>query len=131
MKKNLIKVTIILSMLLLTLIPLSVNAASSGTCGDNVTWTLDDQGTLTISGTGAMGTYNSEVLVPWYKFRNSIKSVKVSDGITYIAFYSFYDCDNLTKVELGNDIKSIGHRAFSYCSKINELYQLPENATKL
>ena len=35
----------------------SVSAATSGTCGDNLTWTLDDAGTLTISGTGAMANY--------------------------------------------------------------------------
>ena len=30
------------------------HAAGSGECGENVTWTLDDTGTLTISGTGEM-----------------------------------------------------------------------------
>ena len=33
---------------------LTASAAESGTCGENLTWTLDDEGTLTISGTGAM-----------------------------------------------------------------------------
>lgn len=28
-----------------------------GTCGKNLTWTLDDNGTLTISGTGDMKDY--------------------------------------------------------------------------
>ena len=39
-------------------------AESSGTCGDNLTWTLNDAGTLTISGTGAMSVYEWET-GPW------------------------------------------------------------------
>ena len=36
----------------------SATIVESGTCGDNLTWTLDDEGTLTISGTGDMFNYN-------------------------------------------------------------------------
>ena len=48
--------------------------ATSGTCGDNLTWTLDDSGTLTISGTGDMWDWetNSE---PWYDYNADISSV--------------------------------------------------------
>ena len=34
------------------------NIYDSGSCGENVTWTLTADGTLTISGTGAMTDYN-------------------------------------------------------------------------
>ena len=53
-------------LLVLTLVPVTARAAevASGTCGDNLTWVLDDQGILTISGTGAMEDYNSWSL-PW------------------------------------------------------------------
>lgn len=43
--------------------------SSDGTCGDNLTWTLDDAGTLTISGTGAMTNYSSSSKAPWYELR--------------------------------------------------------------
>ena len=66
MKTKFLKVTIILSMILLSLLPLSVNAATSGVCGDNLIWTLDDSGTLTISGTGDMADYNTTTTTtPW------------------------------------------------------------------
>ena len=50
MKKKVISLTLVLCMLL-SFMPIIANAATSGTCGDNLTWTLDN-GTLTISGTG-------------------------------------------------------------------------------
>ena len=43
------------------------NAAtvSSGTCGDNLTWTLDDAGTLKISGEGEMTEWGGTLDAPW------------------------------------------------------------------
>ena len=35
----------------------TVASGTFGVDGDNLTWTLDDEGTLTISGTGAMNTW--------------------------------------------------------------------------
>ena len=59
-------------MLLLLLGVLAIGASAAtvaeGTCGadgDNLTWVLDDTGTLTISGTGAMKNYNYYTSVPW------------------------------------------------------------------
>lgn len=45
----------------------------SGTCGESLTWTLDNQGTLTISGNGEMCYWWNEEDVPWYNHRSSIK----------------------------------------------------------
>ena len=59
--KKLLSLLIVLA-LCLSFLPANVFAAStvaSGTCGDNLTWTLDDEGTLTISGTGRMTNYAS------------------------------------------------------------------------
>ena len=58
MKRRLLSLFIAFVMVL-TLIPAATVTAhaetvASGECGDNLTWTLDDQGTLTISGTGKM-----------------------------------------------------------------------------
>jgi hypothetical protein len=47
----------------------SMAFASSGKCGTNLTWTLDSNGTLTISGTGAMKNYENYFNVPWYSNR--------------------------------------------------------------
>jgi outer membrane lipoprotein-sorting protein len=50
--------TLILCMMLLTSVATGF-AQTSGTCGENLTWTLNsDKKTLTISGTGAMRSYS-------------------------------------------------------------------------
>ena len=57
------KMSILLLFLLLWALPGSAFAASivdSGTCGTDLTWTLDSDGLLTISGTGSMSSYCSE-----------------------------------------------------------------------
>lgn len=56
----------------------------SGTCGDNLTWTLDDEGTLTISGNGAMTDWSSTSFIPWYYYCSSIKKVTIDNGVTRI-----------------------------------------------
>lgn len=69
-------------------------ATSSGTYGDNLTWTLDDAGKLTISGTGAM----EECFVPWYGLRDSVKTVVIENGVTSIGEGAFDGCTSLSDV---------------------------------
>ena len=40
------------------------DASSSGVCGDNVTWSLDDSGNLTVTGNGPMYDYGKGN-APW------------------------------------------------------------------
>jgi hypothetical protein len=64
--------------LLLTVLLLSAAmgfAQTSGTCGENLTWTLSD-GTLTVSGTGEMTNYSDPSTAPWY-------SVREDEGVIY------------------------------------------------
>ena len=86
--------------ILLILISLSVtaSAASDGTCGDCVTWMLDDDGNLTIGGTGNMYNYSASADVPWNSFRPDIKTVTIGNAVTGISKYSFSNCDNLTSL---------------------------------
>ena len=42
-------------------------ALSNGTCGDKISWTLDSDGTLTISGTGTMTDFSYYHHAPWYQ----------------------------------------------------------------
>ncbi len=70
---------------------------SSGKCGDNLTWTLDD-GTLTISGHGKMENYFLTNPAPWYHCRASITKVVIKDGVTTIGRCAFNKCTSLKEI---------------------------------
>ena len=94
MKKKVISLTLVLCMLL-SFMPIIASAATSGTCGKNVTWTLDDNGILTISGTGEMEN------APWKSNCDSIKNVIIEKGVTSIGRCAFEKCSS----DKGNNSK--------------------------
>lgn len=114
---------------MVALLPLQVNAAeaTSGTCGKNLTWTLDADGTLTISGTGAMYNYNQNNRVPW---PSTIKKIFLTDGITSIGNYAFKDCSLLNRIYIPNSVTSIGDYAFKGCSNLNSI-SIPNFVTSI
>ena len=93
----------------------------SGTCGANLTWTLDEDGFLTIEGTGAMTEWSSLSAIPWHKYHEYIKSVFIKNGVTSIAVSAFEDCSFITYISIPSSITSIGADAFSGCSSLTEL----------
>ena len=96
----------------------------SGACGDNLTYTLDSNGVLTISGTGDM--QNSSF--GWNK--KQIKSVIINDGVTSIGDSAFSSCSGLTSVTIPDSIISIGDSAFSSCSGLTSI-TIPDNVTNI
>lgn len=100
--------------------------ATNGTCGDNLTWSLEDS-TLTIYGTGAM---TSE---PWAIRRSSIAHISLPDGLTSICSSAFYDCP-ITSIIIPNSVTSIGDWAFFGCTSLasviipNSVQHIGENA---
>ena len=110
--------------MLLALLPTAAFAEgsappTSGTCGaegSNLTWTLDSDGTLTISGTGAMKEYEDYTKRPWVAHKNEIKKVVIEEEVTTIGKHAFEDCSQLSTVELPQNgkLKKIGFNAFGY-----------------
>ena len=69
---------------------------ASGTCGENLTWTLDSSGVLTVSGTGEMEGYNS---APWSADRELIQRVVIEEGVTSVGINAFNGCSRGTATE--------------------------------
>lgn len=108
--------------LVLSLFPFGILSVSAdyNTCGENITWVLED-GTLTLSGYGEMYHYEFYGNIsPWAGDEHLIKKLVVSEGITSIGNTAFCDFVCLTDVSLPSTIKSIGVNAFSGCSKLEE-----------
>ena len=102
----------------LTVIPTS--ALESGSCGENVTWELN-AGTLSIKGSGEMADFKDSQLAPWYEFRDDIVRLEISDQIKSIGNYAFYDCYNLTTITIPNKVTHIGDSAFFACKNLTTL----------
>ena len=112
---------------------LTVNAeVYEGSCGTNVRYSLDTStGVLSITGTGAMTNYDSSSSsVPWYSYRSYIKTVEISDGVTSIGNYAFYECSGLTSVTIPNSVTSIGSSAFDFCSGLTSV-TIPNSVTSI
>ena len=93
----------------------AADIVASGECGDDVTWTLDSEGTLTVSGSGEMGNPS------WDSVKDSIKKVVIEDGVTSIGNRAFYWCTGLTSIALPNSVTSIGNSAFDVCESLTSI----------
>ena len=98
----------------------SATIVKSGKCGENVTYTLDSDGLLKISGSGNMNDYyigNS----PFY-LNKDIKEIVIGDGVTSIGDCAFWGCSSLTSIAILAGVTSIGESAFKDCSNLNTIY---------
>ena len=86
---------------------------TSGYCGDtvngdgtNIAWSIDENGVLTLTGTGVMGsTPNRE--------DNRVTKLIVGEGITCLADYAFAYCQNLVEIVLPSTLETTGGSTFS------------------
>ena len=76
----------------------NLRSLNLGTCGDDLTWYLTNEGELVISGTGAMRDYESNYDIPWYDNKASITKLVIEDGVTALGKRAFRDCSNLTSI---------------------------------
>ena len=128
--KRVISAVLVLA-LILSLCPVNTFAVTAeGTCGDNLTWTLDG-GVLTISGTGDMESYET-MGSPWYSYRSSITSIVIGEGVTSIGDYAFQSCSGVTgDLVIPEGVTSIGKGAFSGCSGYDGKLVIPEGVTTI
>lgn len=130
------KLIFIFTALFLTINALGAEIAN-GTCGDNVTWSLSDEGVLTISGSGSMRNASDQYIDgirvtdnTYGTYYTSIKSVVVNFGVTSIGGCAFYGCSSLTSITIPSSVKSIGYCAFYYCSGLTSI-TIPSSVTSI
>ena len=106
------------------LFSLSISAfAAEKTPTGYLTWTLDDSGTLTISGNGRIAAFTSAEDQPWHEMRESITSVKFDPGAHMVipdVAYWFAGCINLKSCVLPS-FTNLGADAFKDCANLNRL----------
>ena len=135
MRKRLLSF-VLAALMLASLLPATALAADivdSGTCGaagdgSNLTWTLDSEGLLTISGSGDMYDYGyGSSDAPWH---GRVKSAVIAEGVTSIGGCAFYNCRSLTSVTIPDSVTSIGKQAFDYCTSLTSV-TIPDSVTSI
>lgn len=139
MKKKLIKnLLLVLTMVVLCFaVCVTVSAedrvvVDSGECGaqgDNVIWTLYDDGELVISGEGEMEDYTSSLDVPWCCYSEEIFFVKIECGVTTVGAYAFFGFP-IKQVEIAESVTNIGDIAFAHCDNLINI-DIPNSVTTI
>lgn len=124
--KKIVLLCLLLMLCVVLILPVSA-AETGGSCGDNLTWTLEN-GVLTVSGTGPMYDYGEQVVSPWEDMRMEVTEVIIENGVTTVGVDAFVRFENLAKVTLPNTLKSINLRAFADCYALKSI-NLPEGLT--
>lgn len=106
----------------------AVKTIAIGTCGETIEWVLDENGTLTLSGTGAIPNY-ATYDAPWYyEYNQQIEKVVIGSGITAVGTYVFAAHPNLKTVVLPESVTVLKDGAFNACEALTTI-TLPEKLT--
>ena len=121
---------LIATAMLLCCLDANAEIVASGTCGQKLTWTLNDEGLLSIYGEGEMDNYSSSSQTPWYNNRHSILSLYAEPTVTSIGRYAFSECFTMsTSIVIPEGIVSIGDYAFYKC--LSGKITIPDNVTTI
>ena len=104
------------------------DVVATGTCGDNLTWTLTENGeatvtflngtsghpayTLTITGTGEMPNYSNSTATPWGEYQQAITRLELPQGLANIGSFAFYQAVNIKEITLPSNVEKIDKEAF-------------------
>jgi len=121
-----------------------MNNIASGYCGGegdgtNLIWTLDSDGTLTISGNGAIENYELDYVnnawgttAPWFQYSDKLKKLVIEEGVTIIGNYAFRYCYGFTgDLVIPDSVTTIGDHAFDDCSGFTGSLVIPDRVTNI
>ena len=120
MTKRVLCFTLVLCMAICNL-TFAAEVTKSGVCGENLTWTLDANGVLTISGTGDMTNY-PKATEPDFdtgimgKDRMPVSKIVIEEGVTSIGDNAFARTIFMKEAVIPNSVTTIGKAAFQGCS---------------
>ena len=131
MKKRILSIVLAIC-LVLTLVPTTVFAQTSGTTADGFSYTISDAGEVTITGYSGTATAvgipaaiegKTVTAIGQNAFRNQTKitSVTIPDSVKTIGNSAFFNCYNLTSVTIPDSVRTIGERAFELCSRLTSV----------
>lgn len=100
---------------------IEIPVIAEGELANGLTWTVYEDGKLSISGKGAMPDFTEDTSAPWFEYRRNITTVVIDAGVTSIGDYAFFRCIGIENVFIPNTVKSIGEWAFTYCSEITAI----------
>ncbi len=118
---------------------LAEGVIDSGSCGGALTWVLTSDGTLTISGDGAMENFDEvygekgeriSTTTPWNIYGEEIKKVLIISGVSSIGDRAFTNCNHLESIDIPESITSIGWGAFDGCSSLMSV-TIPDGVTSI
>lgn len=136
MRKRLLSTLLALYMVL-ALLPstaLAEDYPTSGTCGENATWTYDSSTkTLTINGSGEIERfkYSEENGISFvYNWEQEIEKVRFNGNFTAIGDRTFSNFSSLEEIVIPDTITTIGSYAFYNCASITSIF-IPENVIRI
>ena len=88
---------------------------------NDFSWSLSEDGVLTITGVGDMPFWSSTRQCEWYSRRSEIYRVIIENGITSIGDYAFSECTNLRIIDIPNTVTKIGNSAFNSCKALTSI----------
>lgn len=111
----------------------SGNCGTTGTNGSDVTWSLNNKGTLTISGKGDMKDYGTQdnkrrTSAAWGKEASSITEIVITKGVTTIGKCAFYKCTNAANVTIADSVLRVKSAAFFGCERLTKV-TLPDSVS--
>lgn len=99
-----------------------------GICNDDISWTLNSEGKLTISGTGEIPEEKAE---PWdAAYADQVTEVVIEEGITGIGDWVFAGHDNLVTVTIPASLTAIGDYAFAGCGSLTDIMTADADTTE-
>ena len=103
------------------------NGTVSGTW-DNLSWILDAEGLLTISGDGMMTHFSEGEAAAWRQYISSVRTVVIEEPVGSVGARAFSSCTSLESVTLPQSLSSISNYAFYGCGNLHEI-SIPETVS--